>query len=353
MNNQFLQHLKSITPDGKAEEKKIFIPADKFKPKTADKIDMGNEVEDLDEATRSKYIKAYRKHKVGTDTGKLDIEDAKRNAAVLRRGGADDETIRKGSFTGKTPMSHYNKVNMAKYRFGNKAQRSRVNEDMELGEGSMSSQRIRRKYNKKGTKDRSVLDKMTALASRRALRGGASPEDVKNRSNDPKANVRSLNGLINFHDTMRKKSGLRSRIAEGSLGMKKGIRMSNAVMNKGHTQIGNRAQAAELRAISKINKETGGSGRITTIPLRYKFSDAEFAAMQGHAKKGIVGKMKYNAVRRARLSGRIGGPEMNEGKINKKYKKTKKTAKRILKKIGRALSTPQDAVDAMYTGRNF
>ena len=49
MNNQFLQHLKSLTPEGKAEEKKIFIPADKFKPKTADKIDMGDDVEQLDE----------------------------------------------------------------------------------------------------------------------------------------------------------------------------------------------------------------------------------------------------------------------------------------------------------------
>ena len=125
MNNQFLQHLKSITPQGKAEEKKMFIPADKFEPKKAEKIEMHHDEEQLDEATRSKYIKAYRKHKVGTDTGKLDIEDAKRNAAVLRRGGADDETIRQGSFSGKVPMSQYNKVNMAKYRFGNKAERSK------------------------------------------------------------------------------------------------------------------------------------------------------------------------------------------------------------------------------------
>lgn len=345
MNNQFLQHLKSLTPEGKAEEKKIFIPADKFKPKTADKIDMGK-VEQLDEATRSKYIKAYRRHKVGTDTTKLDIEDAKRNAAVLRRGGADDDTIRKGSFTGKTPMSHYNKVNMAKYRFGSKAARS-----MEDGKKS--------------------------------------PRNV----------------------------------SEGSLGMKKGIRMSNAVINKGHTQIGQRAQSAELRSISKTNKEAGGTGRITTTPPKYKFSDKEYKVMQGHARKGISGKIRRNAVRAARMRGAMGGPEMNEGKtvdsmmpsalrsavkihdkikgtkhgvsapkqekqkkfaagkyshqmtpaeyqryfgrpkpmseskkvsqIKKKYKTGKKIAKRVIKKLGQALMTPQDAIDVMITGRNF
>ena len=329
MNNQFLQHLKSLTPEGKAEEKKIFIPADKFKPKTADKIDMGK-VEQLDEATRSKYIKAYRRHKVGTDTTKLDIEDAKRNAAVLRRGGADDDTIRKGSFTGKTPMSHYNKVNMAKYRFGSKAARS-----MEDGKKS--------------------------------------PRNV----------------------------------SEGSLGMKKGIRMSNALINKGHTQIGKRAQSAELRSISKTNKEAGGTGRITTTPTKYKFSEKEYEVMQGHARKGISGKIRRNAVRAARMRGAMGGPEMNEGmtpnkpkktfketpaapqkqqkfaagkyshqmtpaeyqryfgrpkpmseskkvsQIKKKYKTGKKIAKRVIKKLGQALMTPQDAIDVMITGRNF
>ena len=39
--------------------------------------------------------------------------------------------------------------------------------------------------------------------------------------------------------------------------------------------------------------------------------------------------------------------------ISKKYKKTKKTAKRVLRKLGRALSTPRDAMDVMITGRNF
>ena len=45
MNNQFLQHLKSITPQGKAEEKKIFVSAERLKELEA-------EQEELDETIR-------------------------------------------------------------------------------------------------------------------------------------------------------------------------------------------------------------------------------------------------------------------------------------------------------------
>lgn len=123
MNNQFLQHLKSITPQGKAEEKKIFIPASEFKDKKADRVEVQSDEEQLDEATRSKYLKAYAKHKVGTDTGKLELARMKRSAAMLRRGGADDETMRAG-VADKGDMNTYNRVAMAKYRFANKAARS-------------------------------------------------------------------------------------------------------------------------------------------------------------------------------------------------------------------------------------
>ena len=68
MDNQFLRHLQSLTPQGKAAEKKIFIPADQFKAKEPEKINMEPEIDELDEATRSKYpkrvpkaIKTYRK----------------------------------------------------------------------------------------------------------------------------------------------------------------------------------------------------------------------------------------------------------------------------------------------------
>ena len=584
MDNQFLRHLQSLTPEGMAAEKKLFIPADQFKAKVPEKIDMGDEVEvdELDEATRSKYIKAYRKHKVGTDTTKLDIEDAKRNAAVLRRGGADDETIRKGSFTGKVPMSHYNKVNMAKYRFGNKAERSKedgkksprnVNEDMELDEAILKGESARRsillRKNKEakqqaaefkstvkwagspqtaalytkppepsptaklrtrktekhgaeigGKKDFSAAEKSAKAGQQNAeeimdvlhrkpegtkikvfgkgprgtdktvhvhrktelgkhkfyhspsgkevelVKGGvglrvldartkrvildrgndaiwestmneAAPDVGQNLKGMPRKSARKLAYALKKGGDRSKEMARQTRkmgshakrwgkrldtalsdfskrtgipLKEGSLGMKKGIRMSSAVINKGHADIGKRAQSAELRAISKINKEAGGTGRITTTPPKYKFSDKEYKVMQGHARKGISGKIRRNAVRAARMRGAMGGAEMNEGMtpsdkkpyfkkgspaklnrevqkkfasgkfshqmspaeyqkyfgrpkpmsesrrtniIKKKYKTGKKIAKRVLKKLGQALMTPQDAIDVMITGRNF
>jgi hypothetical protein len=523
MDNQFLRHLQSITPEGKAAEKKLFIPADQFKAKEPEKIDM-EDFEELDEATRSKYIKAYRKHKVGTDTSKLDIEDAKRNAAVLRRGGADDETIRQGSFSSKIPMSQYNKVNMAKYRFGNKAERSKedgkksprnVKEDMELGEAILKGESARRsillrknkeakqqaadfkrtmswagspqtaalytkppepspttklrtrKTDKRGAeiggkkdfsaaqkaaeegkqdadwimkvfhrkpdgtkvkifgkgprgKEKAVhVHKKTELGKPKFYHsssgkevelssGGvgikvrdartkkvmldhgkdaiwestmneAAPDVGQNLKGMPRRSARKLAYALKKGGDRSKEMARQTRkmgshakrwgkkldtalsdfskrtgigLKEGSLGMKKGIRMASAVMNKGHTNIGKRAESAELRAISKINKEAGGTGRITKNPYQYRFSDKEFEVMQGHAKKGITGKNRSNVVRAARIRGAMGRPEMNEG-FKKEYKKTKKTARKILKKLYKSLSTPRDSVDIMLTGRNF
>lgn len=94
MNNQFLQHLKSITPQGRAENTKIFIPADQIKEMEKEKEP---EVEELNEATRSKYLKSLWASKGMFDTeGKerTHRKQLERRAAMLRRGGADPDVIR-------------------------------------------------------------------------------------------------------------------------------------------------------------------------------------------------------------------------------------------------------------------
>jgi len=488
MDNQFLRHLQSLTPEGKAAEKKLFIPADQFKAKEPEKIDMGDEVEveELDEATRSKYLKAYAKHKVGTDTGKLELARMKRSAAMLRRGGADDETMRAG-VADKGDMKTYNRVAMAKYRFANKAARSEedgkksprnVKEEMELDEAILKGDSARRsillrknkeakqqaakfqdtvkwagspqtaalytkppepsptaklrtrKTDKRGVevggkKDFSAAEKSAKAGQQNAeeimdvlhrkpegtkikvfgkgprgtdktvhvhrktelgkhkfyhsssgkevelVKGGvglrvldartkrvildrgndaiwestmneAAPDVGQNLKGMPRKSARKLAYALKRGGDRSKEMARQTRkmgsnakrwgkrldtalsdfskrtgipLKEGSLGMKKGIRMSSAVRNKGHTDIGTRAQSAELRAISKINKAAGGTGRITTIPPKYKFTDAEYAAIQGMYKKGISGKIRQNAVRAARMRGRMGGSEMNEGNL--------------------------------------
>jgi hypothetical protein len=195
MNNDFLRHLQSITPQGKAEEKKIFIPADKFKEmeNTRDESEeLDESLEQLDElnkktyasyirkaardlnnmgyadgwrygkkqftgakseygwqtnlqnarqrktknrkrgidlataslseATRSKYLKLKFStkgpygNKVTDDT--IELARKKLDAAILRRGGASPEAIKRGV---ANPFGHRDhEVDMAKYRFGNK-----------------------------------------------------------------------------------------------------------------------------------------------------------------------------------------------------------------------------------------
>jgi len=281
-----------------------------------------------------------------------DSELGRRVARKLRHGGATKATMRSFINTDKPTTAaadrafkKYNEAEWKKHQQllakGVHPKRLGFAESTEISEGSRSSKKLRRAYNKSLRKgknpNQSVLNKMSSLSTTRALRGGASPEDVSNRMNDPKANARSFYALVNFHKRAKAKKNARG-ISEGSLGMKKGIRLGRAVRQKGHTNLGKRMDAAELRSFSKTRAEVGLDPRINVIPPKYKPSDAEYAAMQGHAEK-----------RRKGINKKYGIDES----ISKKYKKTKKTAKRVLKKLRKALSTPRDAVDVMITGRNF
>ena len=374
MNNQFLSHLNSITPQGMAEEKKMFIPASKFEAKPIKKINMApplpavDEEEELDEGMQrvkrqraALYVQGSKRTPMqnrALDTS-IDSQNAGRAVRKLTKGGAKKSTIRATIDNSKNskPLSPaalraLGNFNAKEYRKHKELQAQGVDpnrlgfrESIELSEGSGNSQKIRRRYKAgKGNVDRSILDQMSALANRRALRGGASPEDVKNRMNDPQANLRSLNALMNFHDTMRTKGGNKRRIAEGSRGTRRAIRVAKALMNKGHTFLGAKFDSDTVKSISDIRREAGMDPRVAlgSAP-RYKWSDKEYDVMTGRAKKRRDAmNAKMDAKRAA----------TNES-ISKKYKKTKKTAKRVLKKLGRALSTPRDAMDVMITGRNF
>ena len=283
-----------------------------------------------------------------------DSELGRRGARRLRKGGATKATIRSFLNTDKPITAAANrafaKVNDAEYKKhkelyarGVNPKRLGFSESTEISEGSRSSKKLRRAYNKSLRKgknpNQSVLSKMSDLSTTRALRGGASPEDVSNRMKDPKANTRSFYALVNFHKKAKAKKNALG-ISEGSLGMKKGIRLGKAVRQKGHTNLGKRMDAAELRSYSKTRAEVGLDPRINVIPPKYNPSDAEYAAMQGHADK-----------RRKGINKKYGIDEANN--LKKKYKKAKKTAKRVVKKLYNALSTPQDRIDSMITGRNF
>lgn len=76
-----------------------------------------SEAREISEATRSKYLKVYGKHKVGTDTTNLELARKKRDAAIMRRGGASPEAVKRG-LANEYGIDH--EVDMAKYRFANK-----------------------------------------------------------------------------------------------------------------------------------------------------------------------------------------------------------------------------------------
>lgn len=480
MNSEFLKHLQSITPQGKAAEKRIFIPANVIKKEVedADELRRLDSIDELDEATRSKYLKVYGKHKVGSDESKMNLARLKRDMAMLQRGGADAETMKKaaaasGRFNRNEkpdPSYNPNDAAMAGYRFARKATRSfdagkksprkaAVNEEWGGGfqsykdahkevqagfrreasinrkkmvadikavhSGKMTPAAFTRKHKtkfselplakkmaasrakakarylaKKAAKAStpktdstpSIMEgfmrkkrllrartsgKTRTPAARKALdtaydselgrrvarklrKGGATKSTVRSFINTDKPTTAAADrAFAKFNDAEYKKhKELQARgvnpkrlgfaestkISEGSLGMRKGIRIAKSVYQKGNTGLGKRMDAGLLRSYSKTRAEVGLDPRITVPQPRYTPSAAEYAAMQGHAEKRRKGINKKYGIAEA---------TKKVNPINKKYKGVKKTAKRVVKKLYQALSTPQDNIDFMITGRKF
>jgi hypothetical protein len=114
MNNMFLSHLKTISPEGRDNDTRLFMSKDK-----------------IAEATRSKVFKAHAGVDPNKDYATLkNTEDRyytkvkARKAAMMRRGGADQETVRKSV---EDPVGDYGRpeAQIARNRFTSKSIRSR------------------------------------------------------------------------------------------------------------------------------------------------------------------------------------------------------------------------------------
>jgi hypothetical protein len=142
----------------------------------------------VQEATRSKYLKVYGKHKVGSDESKMNLARLKRDIAVLRRGGADAETLKgaaasRGRYDrNEKPDPSYNPHDaaMAGYRFANMASRSKAagkKSPRKVNEATRSKRD--KAYRKFGHgSEYSLADLKRQVAALR--RGGASDEIIKN-----------------------------------------------------------------------------------------------------------------------------------------------------------------------------
>lgn len=470
MNSEFLKHLQSITPQGKAAEKRIFIPANVIKKEVedADELRRLDSIEQLDEANASKADKVYRKFGHGKE---YDLAKLKRQVSVLRRGGASDETIRKfpaiaarGGYHNKAEITtaranfmaggakkrdlgigsprkaavseewgggfqsyrdahrevqaglrreasinrkkmvadikavHSGKMTPAAFTRKHKTKFSelplakkmaasrakakarylakkaakgstpKTDSTPSIMEGFMRRKRLLRARTSGKTRtpeQRKALDmaydsELGRRGARRLRKGGATKATIRSFMNTDKpitaaasrALAKSNEAEYKKHKELQAKGVNPKRlgfaesteISEGSLGMKKGIRIAKSVYQKGNTGLGNRMDAGILRSYSKTRAEVGLDPRINVIPPKYNPSDAEYAAMQGHAEKRRKGINKKYGIAEA---------TKKVNPINKKYKGVKKTAKRVVKKLYQALSTPQDNIDFMITGRKF
>ena len=191
-----------------------------------------------------------------------------------------------------------------------------------------------------------LMKKLAAKALKRAKKKAATNEEVElaekaapgyeDWASDPKVKrsfkkqygKRWKQVMYGRSWNMKKMDEETEQLDEGSLGMRKGIRLANAVMNKGKGKLIERSDAAELRSISKVNKEAGGTGRISGKPMEYRFSDKEFKVMKRHAAKGVKGKNS-----RPRLKG--GLAEAIESKLSRLAEGSRgiKRLKRIMKSV--------------------
>lgn len=145
-------------------------------------------------------------------------ELGRRVARKLRKGGAPKRTVVKFfNKDGTTPaadkaIKKFNSREMDTVRSlrarGVKPQYDHVEHDGDaVVEGSISTKKIARRLRSK-MRMGDIVDRMSKLTKKRIVRAGGA-EDLKVRSKNQQANVRSLNALHRFHDMARaRKSGV-------------------------------------------------------------------------------------------------------------------------------------------------
>ena len=185
---------------------------------------------ELDEGVKRKMrlLRAKMKAKNFTDDNKLksletayDSELGRRVARKLRKGGAPKRTVVKFfNKDGTTPAADkaFRKFNAGEAKKvrqlhdrGIKPRYDHVEHDADaVVEGSMGAARMARRLRSNNAPS-DIVDRMAKITKKRIVRAGGA-EDLKARSKNPQANVRSLNALQRFQDMARAR---RNRVEEG------------------------------------------------------------------------------------------------------------------------------------------
>ena len=227
MNNQFLQHLKSITPQGRAENTNMFIPTDKLQ-------EGSRGIVRHERIMRSKNVKNTQE------------KDRQQISRERRRAGLSPQI----------PSSSINKVI--------------TSDEGREGRGSI--------YRTKS------IDKPIVGKNPKDVAAGARVPKAVKKYRD----ASSAKGRLGRLRAVREET---SDISEGSRGAKKAIRVAKSLFQKGNTMLGQKYESDLLHSFSKGRKQAGMNPRMPNTPVaRYVPSEKEYAVYRKSAFKGRLGK---------------------------------------------------------------
>ena len=234
MNNQFLQHLKSITPQGRAENTNMFIPTDKLQ-------EGSRGIVRHERIMRSKNVKNTQE------------KDRQQISRERRRAGLSPQI----------PSSSINKVI--------------TSDEGREGRGSI--------YRTKS------IDKPIVGKNPKDVAAGARvPKAVKKYRDASSAKGQLGKNIASLWRAVREET---SDISEGSRGAKKAIRVAKSVFQKGNNMLGQKYESDLLHSFSKGSKQAGMNPRMPNTPVaRYVPSEKEYAVYRKSAFKGRLGRLR-------------------------------------------------------------
>jgi hypothetical protein len=362
MNNQFLQHLKSITPQGRAEETKIFIPAEQIKAKEKERE---AEVEELDEATRSKYLKLKYGtkgpygNKVSDET--IELARKKLDAAILRRGGATPEAIKRGV---AKPFGIDQEVDMAKYRFGNKKAKhlqaainayNKKSPRKSVTEGVKRLRRLRsaRLYGNTSPQVDAAYDKeLSKMSASRLRRGGAPKQTIRGFFTDKPTTKAADKAFTKFYKgAMTKANAKGKKIFESEQLDELDKKTLASYIRKAAQNMENMGYASGW----KNAKNQFGGNRLKELDWERKLAYTRQRKTKNR-RRGIELATSQLSEEGLKAPSWL---KKDPRKTNSAFRNTAKVhaaaqaAKRVGKKVIKALGTPQSSTDVEITGKNF
>ena len=218
MNNQFLQHLKSITPQGKAEEKKIFVSAERLKELEA-------EQEELDETIRRTISEAVsqgdpNRGRMGRAKPKLppglDPYDMYSKGEIQPYGGKLQKRLR--SMSAEDRKRYYQQIGIRSRAASRGGKTQRL---FPMTEGVQRMRRLRtaryskQDYNKE--LDAAYDKELSQVSASRLRRGGAPKQTVRGFFTDKPTTKAADKAYSKFSkDAMNKASAKGKKIFEAT-----------------------------------------------------------------------------------------------------------------------------------------